>query len=121
MGFTVVLAENDALAARSLAASLDKHFPSIKIVHSADELKSAIPRLRANAAIVDLETVSLSQVADLRREFELPVVCTHRVPDEELWTKAMEAGAADVCDKSDITTMLRAIRPAPGSARSSAA
>ena len=76
---------------------------------SLDELKSLLVRLPADAAIVDLETIGLNQVVDFRREFDLPVVCTHRVPDEEIWTAAMDAGAADLCARTDVAAIVRAI------------
>jgi DNA-binding NtrC family response regulator len=107
--FIVLLAENDTTIARPLAVSLGTHFRSVKTVHNVDELRSAIPRMRANAIVADLETVSLADVASLRREFHLPVVCTHRIPDEHLWTAAMEAGALDVCSRLDVGSIVRAI------------
>jgi DNA-binding response OmpR family regulator len=107
--YSVVLAEKDPTVARSLGSSLDALCRAVKIVHSFDELKSAILRTRADAIIVDLETVSLNSVASLSREFPLPVVCIHRVPDDSLWTAAMEAGAVDVCENYDVSGMIRAI------------
>jgi DNA-binding NtrC family response regulator len=107
--YTVLLAEKDPNVARLLGTSLDAHFRGVKIVHSFDELKLAIPRTRADAIIVDLETVPLTSIATLNREFHLPVVCIHRVPDEELWAAALDAGAADVCESLDIPGMVRAI------------
>lgn len=108
--FTVLLAENDSVVADSLATSLDGHFHSVKVVRSLAELKLAIPRLHANAVVVDLETISLADVSNLRREFHVQIICTHRVPDERLWTAAMEAGALDVCEKTDAASMVRALR-----------
>ena len=107
--YTVLLAEKDPTVARSLGTSLDAHCRAVKIVHSFDELKSAIPRTRADAIIVDLETVPLNHVATLSRESQLPVVCIHRVPDDKLWTEALEAGAVDVCRNYDVPSMIRAI------------
>ena len=107
---TVLLAENDTTVAAALAASLDGYFHSVKVVHSLAELKSAIPKMHANAVVADLETISLDDISDLRRQFQLPIVCTHRVPDEKLWTAAMEAGALDVCEKNDAVSMVRALQ-----------
>ncbi len=107
--FTIVLAENDSSIARLLAVSLGTHFRSVKTVHTVDELMSAIPRMRADAIVVDLETVSLADVSRLLQEFHLPVVCTHRIPDDELWTAAMDAGALDVCGRLDVDAIVRAI------------
>jgi DNA-binding NtrC family response regulator len=110
--FTILLAENDSTVARPLAVSLGTHFRSVKTVHNVDELRSAIPRIRADAIVADLETVCLADVASLLREFHVPVVCTHRIPDEELWTAAMEAGALDVCGRLDVSAIVRAISDA---------
>jgi len=107
--FTLVLAESDARVAQSLITSLYQYCRSVQVVRSLDELKSLMRRRPADAAIVDLETVGLRQVVDFLREFNLPVVCTHRVPDDEIWRAAMEAGAADVCERTDAAAILRAI------------
>jgi len=106
---SIIVAENDAAVARSLVTSLDQYFRSVQVVCSLDELKSLVLRLPADAAIVDLETIGLRQVVDFRREFNLPVVCTHRVPDDEIWTAPMDAGAADVCERSHVAAILRAV------------
>jgi len=60
-------------------------------------------------------------VQSLRHDFpSLPIVCTHRVPDEDLWIAAMEAGASDVCPADDIqnvlTSVLRSLAVAQGAA-----
>jgi DNA-binding NarL/FixJ family response regulator len=57
--------------------------------------------------ILDIEHSRLTDVRNLRDDFpSLPIVCTHRVPDEELWIAAMEAGASDVCRADDIQNVL---------------
>jgi DNA-binding NarL/FixJ family response regulator len=49
----------------------------------------------------------LTDVRNLHDDFpSLPIVCTHRVPDEELWIAAMEAGASDVCQADDVAKVL---------------
>jgi DNA-binding NtrC family response regulator len=107
--YTVLLAENDSAIARPLAISLGAHFRSVRTVSSADELRSALPRVSADVIVADLETITLEEVADLHRKFHLPVVCTHRIPDEDIWTAAMEAGALDVCSRTDVGAIVRAI------------
>jgi len=107
---TVLLAEQDSAVASALATSLDEHRHSVRVVRSLDELRLEISRLHAHVVVVDLETVGLAEVTKLRREFRVPVICTHRVPDDELWTAAMEAGAADVCERSNIAALVRALR-----------
>jgi DNA-binding NarL/FixJ family response regulator len=62
----------------------------------------AIRRHRAEVAILDVETSSLSEVQRLHREFPgLSIVCTHRVADEEMWAAALNAGASDMCPAFD--------------------
>jgi len=36
-------------------------------------------------------------------------VCTHRIPDEEMWMAALEAGASDVCATDDVGTVLTSV------------
>jgi DNA-binding NtrC family response regulator len=119
--YTVLVAENDAVVARFLASSLDLHFRSVKTVSNRQDLHSAVPRLRVDAVIADLETVTLADVASLSRDYRLPVICTHRVPDDELWAAALGAGATDLCGSSDVEAIVRAIRQSSDEARSHAA
>jgi hypothetical protein len=55
-----------------------------------------------------METASISDVEHLSREFPTAcIVCTHRLADEDMWTAAVNAGAADVCPPSDTLGILR--------------
>jgi DNA-binding NarL/FixJ family response regulator len=68
-----------------------------------------IAKHRAGIAIVDMEAASISDVEHLSREFpKACIVCTHRLADEDMWTAAVSAGAADVCPPSDTRCILRA-------------
>lgn len=96
---SILIAEHDPAIAQRLASSLDRHFRSVRLARSIEELKSDIPRHRVDAVIADLETVALDEVTQISRELHVPVICTHRIPDEEMWAAAMEAGALDVCPK----------------------
>ena len=107
---TVLLAEQDSAVASSLATSLDEHRHSVQVVRSLHELRSEIARRHVQIVVVDLETVGLADVTSLRRDFHVPIICTHRIPDDGLWTAAMEAGAADVCERSNIAGLVRALR-----------
>ncbi|MGA3213025.1 MAG: hypothetical protein ABSD20_17105 [Terriglobales bacterium] len=118
---TILLAEQDLVAACSLAASLDSQFCSLRVFASVDVLRAAIPQSHADAVVADLETISLAEVSRLRRDFGLPVICTHRIPDDELWTAAIEAGANDVCVKTDVLALRRAITRTGPTARPLAA
>jgi hypothetical protein len=55
-----------------------------------------------------METASISDVERLSREFpQACIVCTHRLADEDMWTAAVNAGAADVCPPSDTRGIVR--------------
>ena len=106
MGFSVVVVESDPRVANSLSS----HFHSIHMTRSGDELRERIARNRPEAVILDMEYSRLTDVRDLHRDFpSLPIVCTHRVPDEELWVAALEAGASDVCRNDDVQTVLTSV------------
>ena len=107
---TVVVAQQDAKSAEALAASLNPHFRAVSVARSVDELRTAIPKHRADLAVVDLELASLPDIAQLHREFpQTVVVCIHRTPDEDMWTSVMEAGAAEFCQSSDIRAIVLAV------------
>jgi DNA-binding response OmpR family regulator len=118
----IVVAHNDSAAAAQLAASLHHHFRSVSVARSLDEVRSAIPRNRPELAVVDLETISLPEVEKLCREFRgVPIVCTHRLPDEQMWAAALAAGALDVCQTNDVQSILLAVRRNLEMAQSNAA
>lgn len=105
----VVVAYSDAKAAETLAASLHDHFHSVCIARSLDELRRAIPRHRAEMAIVDLEMVPMGEIEELCHEFgKIFVVCTHRVPDEQMWAAALSVGAIDCCHSTDVRGIVSA-------------
>jgi DNA-binding NtrC family response regulator len=105
----VVLLQSDSRVAQSLVAALANSCSSVRQVESLSELRSNIAKHRAGIAIVDMEAASISDVEHLSREFpKACIVCTHRLADEDMWTAAVSAGAADVCPPSDTRCILRA-------------
>jgi DNA-binding NtrC family response regulator len=107
----VVIATTDSQAASQLAESLHRHFCSVAVARSIEEVRHAIPKHRAQLAIVDLELVNIRDVEELCAEFrQTQVVCTHRVPDEEMWAEALTAGAIDCCQNADVAGILDAVR-----------
>ncbi|MFZ0297977.1 MAG: hypothetical protein WAM13_06460 [Candidatus Sulfotelmatobacter sp.] len=107
MGFSVVVLESDPRLAQSLAGGLSSHFNCVQLTRSQDELRERIARNRPAVVILDMEFSRLTDVRNLHRDFPtLPIVCTHRVPDEELWIAALEAGASDVCPADDVPKVL---------------
>jgi len=60
--------------------------------------------------VLDLVLVTLQEIAELRRQFGIEIVCTHHAPEEEMWTAALGAGALDCCFVDDAAGICRAIR-----------
>ena len=104
----VVVAQLDARNAEHLAAALYDHFRSVAVARSLEELRDAIPKNHADAAIVDLELIGLSDLADLRQAYDTTtIVCTHRCADEEMWAAALAAGASDMCSSGNVDDIIR--------------
>lgn len=121
MAQTVVLLEKDPKIARSLAGGLGPHF-SVHVTRSREELREKVARSNPRAVVLNIELSRLADVESLHEEFpHLPIVCTHRIPDEEMWTAALAAGAADVCPNDDVANVLTSVLRSTGVSRSAAA
>ena len=108
---SVVLYHNDARTAQVLATGLSQHFNSVHLARDCEEIRPAIARHRAEVLVLDLETSRLSEVQRLHHEFpRLSIVCTHRLADDELWTEAMNQGAADICEPRNDEVVRSVIR-----------
>ncbi|MFZ0283594.1 MAG: hypothetical protein WAL32_00045 [Terriglobales bacterium] len=106
---TVVFLQGDARVAESLLSALSQNFASVQRVQSVGELRNRIAKQRADVVVLDIETAPLTEVEQLSREFPgAYIVCTHRVADEEMWARGLQAGAADVCPADDIAGIVRA-------------
>jgi DNA-binding NarL/FixJ family response regulator len=106
---SVVVAQSNSKTAEMLAKSLYNHFRVVHLAGDVDELRQAIPRHRADVAIVDLELAALSEVQKLKRDFAtMTIVCTHRLADEKMWAEALAAGASDCCSASDVRAIVLA-------------
>jgi DNA-binding NarL/FixJ family response regulator len=106
---SVVVAQRNSKTAEMMAKSLYNHFRVVHLAGNVDELRLAIPRHRADVAIVDLELAALSEVQQLKREFAATtIVCTHRLADEKMWADALAAGAVDCCYASDVRAIVLA-------------
>ena len=106
---SVVVAQSNSKTAEMLAKSLYNHFRVVHLAGNLDELWRAIPKNRADVAIVDLELVSLCEVQQLKQEFPVTtIVCTHRLADETMWMDALAVGAADCCYSSDVRAIVMA-------------
>ena len=118
----VVLLAHDPKVAQSLAGGLRAHFHSVHVTGSRDELREKVAKNRPGAVVLDIENARLADVESLHRDFPaLPIVCTHRIPDEEMWMAALQAGAVDVCPADDVKNVLRSVLRSLGMARTAAA
>lgn len=104
---SVVIAQKEQAMAERLAHALRARFKNVAVAHSAAEIKEAIAKGHAKAAIVDLDLLNRKQLNELCKQFT--VVATHRAPDETMWKECMEAGAADCCHPAELDVMQRAI------------
>ena len=101
---SLVVYHNDPRTAQALVVSLSEHFGTVNLVRRYEEIRSAIAWHRASVLVLDLEAVEgetprSNAVGDLHREFpSLCIVATHRLADDQVWTEAMNQGAADVCE-----------------------
>jgi len=121
MGQSVVLLEKDPKVARSLAGGLRPHF-SVHVIQSREELRERLAKNHPEAVVLDIEYWRLTDVESLHHDFpELPIVCTHRIPDEEMWMAALEAGATDVCPADDVQNVLTSVRRGMALSRGAAA
>lgn len=105
----VILALTNPRAAEVLAVALHSYFETVAVVHAPEHLQPALLKFRANVVVVDLEMVGLKAVEALHREFpHVQLVCTHRIPDEAMWTAALTGGALDCFCTSDVRNIVAA-------------
>ncbi|HEY7095112.1 MAG TPA: hypothetical protein VH437_00180 [Terriglobales bacterium] len=106
----VVVLQNDSAVAESLLNSLKASFRYVQSTRSLSDLRAWIARNRAEVVVLDMEAASLAEISQLSHEFpKARIVCTHRIADEQMWTAALNAGAADVCPSSDTRGILSAV------------
>jgi len=110
MGLSVVVLQKDPAIAQSLAAGLRSLFQSVHVADSDRELRDLVTQNLPEVAVLDVEGLQFSDVEKLHHDFpSLSILCTHRVPDEEMWMAALEAGAVDVCPSYDVEAILASI------------
>ncbi len=121
MGQSVVVLETDPRLAQHLAGGLRPHF-SVHLTRSREELRERLANDRPEAVVLNIEYSRLTDLQSLHRDFPaVPIVCTHRVPDEDMWMAAMDAGASDVCPVDDLENVLTSVRRSMELSRSVAA
>src|SRR5580704_15466957 len=120
MAQSVVVLEKDPKLARILAGGLRPHV-SVHLTRSREELREDVARNNPEAVVLNIEHWLLADVESLHRDFPaLPIVCTHRVPDEEMWMAALAAGASDVCPNDDVANVLTSVLRSTAVSRSAA-
>jgi response regulator of citrate/malate metabolism len=109
----VIVAQSDCVVAEHLAAKLHPYFKSVSVARNVDEIKHIIHRQGADVVVIDLCLAGIRDVRHLTEEFHgIGFICTHRVPDEEMWRETLEAGAVDCCANDDVLEIVRATRTA---------
>jgi DNA-binding NarL/FixJ family response regulator len=116
----IVVLEKDPAVADFLAAGLSSHF-SVQVIRDREELPESVSSHHPSVLVMNIEHWRLQEVENLHHEFPaLSIVCTHRVPDEDMWMAALEAGASDVCPSDDVshllTSVLRTLALSPSAA-----
>jgi len=105
----ILVAENDPVIAKELMWQLDGVCRSVRLAHSVEELKLSIPFLHVDAVVADLETVALEEISAIARALHVPVICTHRIPDEKMWSEVLDAGALDMYPSSDVKGIVNSL------------
>jgi DNA-binding NtrC family response regulator len=114
----IVLFQSDPNVANQLSNLLSDAFHGVHLASSMPDLRHVTAKHRPTAIILDLEAASLSEVEELKREFQgIRIVCNHRVADEEMWTQTLTAGADDFCPSNDVRAILLAAAPVMEKAR----
>jgi DNA-binding NarL/FixJ family response regulator len=94
----------------------------VHVTRSHEELLDNVARNRPQAVVLNIEYWRLTDVESLHRDFPaLPIVCTHRIPDEEMWMAALSAGASDVCPTDDVGNVLNSVLHSMAHSRRAAA
>jgi DNA-binding response OmpR family regulator len=110
MGLSVVVLQKDPVIAQSLAGGLRSLFHSVYVAGSDHELRDQVAQNVPEVAVLDVEAIRFADVERLHQDFpSLLIVSTHRIPDEEMWMAALEAGAVDVCPSYDVEAILASI------------
>ena len=103
----IVLAHRDPALTDNVVRSVRKQFRNVATANNLDEIRGTIARVRAPLAIVDLELVNFPQLGELCREFPATAfVSTHRLADDDMWSRSLAMGAVDCCLASDVSKIV---------------
>lgn len=106
-----IIAHGSGTKAGNLAKGLQGHFQRVDVACDYETLRERLAHQRSQFAVVDMEMLTPQELRDLCGEFpDTGVVCVHRIPDDTMWTRALEAGAIDCCRTDDLRSILSAAR-----------
>jgi hypothetical protein len=106
----IVILQHDSTHAENLSASFKSVSEAVFVVQSLPELQMLVSQFAIPIGVLDLGLVTLQEIACLRHQLGMEIVCTHRTPDDVMWTEAMDAGAVDCCFDDDVSAICRAIQ-----------
>jgi hypothetical protein len=106
----IVILQNDPARAETLVSEVRSVSAAVFIVRSLPELHTLAAQFPIQIGVLDLGLVSIQEVVFLRRQLGMEIVCTHRTPDDVMWTEALDAGALDCCFDDDGPAICRAIQ-----------
>jgi hypothetical protein len=106
----VVILQDNPARAEDLVSQIKSVSDAVFIVQSLPELQVLALQFSIQIGVLDLGLVSFEEIAGLRRQLGMEIVCTHHTPDDAMWTEALDAGALDCCFDDDGPAICRAIR-----------
>lgn len=110
MANNIVILQNDPARARTLEASVKSVSPAVFTVRSIAELRRLAAQSLIRVGVLDLDLVTFQEIARLRKQLGIEIVCTHHSPDDSMWTEALGAGAFDCCFDEDAPSICRAVQ-----------
>ena|SRR5579863_9472763 len=105
----IVILQNDPARAENLVSKVRSVSEAVFIVQSLLELQRLVSQFPIQIGVLDLGSISLREVVNLRRQ-GMEIVCTHHTPDDVMWAEALDAGALDCCFDDDGPAICRAIQ-----------
>jgi hypothetical protein len=106
----IVILQNDPARAEHLVSLVRSVSEAVFIVRSLSELQKLATQFPIQIGVLDLGLVTFKEIVRLHHQLGMKIVCTHRLPDELMWTEALDAGALDCCFDDDGPAICRAIR-----------
>jgi DNA-binding NarL/FixJ family response regulator len=119
---SVVILQPEVRMARELSSNLLPHFDSVHVARTLQEFRDKVIRNRPRVVVLDIEGSQAEDVRELHHDFPgVPIICTHRLPDDEMWARVLDAGASDVCPTYDLAAVIMSVlRSAEGSSGAAA-